>query len=151
MADIRIVGLDEAIKRFKGTAKQLQGEMNNTMRESLNVLHENVPPYPPQVVPPHIYRREGMVGKTLGVSQSGSKIGKPKIYEVRKSGNQTQGRFGTNLKYAPYVIDENRQAYMHRPGYKGRAGWWTMRTIAERATDKITEVWQAFVRVVVRR
>ncbi len=153
MTEIRIVGLEEAIKRFRGTAKELQDGMNKTMRDSLDVLHENVPRYPPQVVPPSVYRRRvsGGLAGSLGSGEGGGKVGKPDIKQVSKSGNQTQGRFGSTIKYAPYVIDDNRQAYMHRPGYKGRTGWWTMKTIADKATDKITEVWKAFVRVVVKR
>jgi len=106
------------------------------MQASLNVLHENVQPYPAPP-PDSTYRRTGTLGRTLGSSESGGESGKPQIFEVKQMGHEVTGRFGTKLEYAPYVIGEGEQAEVH----KGR--WWTVKTIAEKAKAKIDRIWQA--------
>ena len=121
--------------------------MQNTMSDSLLVLHENVPPYP--LKPPESdYRRTMTLAGSLGTSPAGGRAGKPTVYSVSGSGSDVEGRFGTDLSYAKYVIDPQRQAYMHRPGYKGRPGWWTMDTIKERANKKIQRIWQDMVNLI---
>ena len=143
---IDVEGLKELIAKFDELPPQVQQTMLNAMGDSLNILHENVPPYIPQVVPPEVYRRQGTLGGSFGVSQDGSKSGQPGIKKVERKGSFYQGQFGSNLNYAPYVVDPERQAYMHRPGYKGRPGWWTVEDIAKNAKDKIEERWKRAVR-----
>jgi len=139
---IEVEGLKELISRFDELPENVQQAMLEAMNVSLTVLHENVPPYIPQVVPPSVYRRTGTLGGSFGVSQTGGKMGEPDIKKVERKGSFYQGEFGSNLGYAPYVVDPDRQAYMHRPGYKGRPGWWTVEDIAKRAKDKIETLWK---------
>jgi hypothetical protein len=150
---IEVEGLKELIDKLDKMPAEVQQAMNKTMLTSLNVLQENVPPYIAQVVPPEVYRRTGTLGRTLGSSQAGGKAGRPTVYGVysNMSGTELVGEFGTNLSYAPYVIDPERQAYMHKPGYKGRPGWWTMDTIKEKAEAKINELWNKMVAAVIRK
>ena len=141
---IEVEGLKELIARFDELPENAQQVMLNAMNDSLNTLHENVPPYIPQVVPPEVYRRKGSAGLagSFGVTTTGDKSGEPGIKKVERKGSFYQGTFGSSLGYAPYVVDPDRQAYMHRPGYKGRPGWWTVEDIAKRAKDKIETLWK---------
>jgi len=143
--DIKITteGLDQAVNKLKTMPAKLDAGMNRTMTASLNVLWENVPPYP---APPEgsAYVRTGTLGRTLGSGPGGGKGATPTVYSVTGSGMSIQGTFGTNLDYAKYVIDPDRQAYMH----KGR--WWTMKTIRDKAVNKINQLWEAFVRAVIK-
>jgi len=139
---IDVEGLKELIARFDELPAHAQQVMLNAMNDSLNTLHENVPPYIDKVVPENIYRRTNTLAGSFGVSASGGKSGEPGIKKVERQGNFYRGEFGSNLNYAPYVVDPDRQAYMHRPGYKGRPGWWTVEEIAKRAKDKIEKLWK---------
>jgi hypothetical protein len=141
MTEIRIdvKGLDEVIEKLSSAPKKLNAAMRNRMYASLETLNENVPPYPPKP-PESNYRRTMTLAGSVGVGGA-----KPTVYSVKGAGKEIEGRFGTDLKYAKYVIDPDRQAYMHRPGYKGRQGWWTMKTIKERAQAKIMSLWQTLI------
>jgi hypothetical protein len=108
--------------------------MRNLMEKSMRVLWENVPPYPPKPEASK-YRRTGTLGRSLGAEGA-----KPTVYSIKGSGANMAGTFGTNLSYAQYVIDPERQAYMH----KGR--WWTMNTIKEKSLDKINKIWETFIK-----
>ena len=142
-----IKGLDEAINKMSQFPNKMKQQMHNTMNDSLLVLQENVPPYPPK--PPESgYRRTMNLAGSIGSTPGGGKAGKPTVYSVSGTGKNIEGRFGTDLSYAKHVIDPQRQAYMHRPGYKGRQGWWTMDTIKERAQAKIKRIWQDMVKFI---
>lgn len=134
---IEVRGLDELITRMRAFPGKLAQVMAVAMSASLNTFWENVPPYPP---PPETstYRRTGTLGRTLGSSEAGGTSGgQPEIYAIRRFGSgHMEGRFGTRLEYAEYVIGEGTQARMH----SGR--WWTMKTIAEKAKEKINRIWQ---------
>lgn len=131
---IEVRGLDELIQRMQAYPEQLHKGMQVTMDAALLTVWENVPPYPP---PPDesTYDRTGTLGRTLGSGEGGGKSGgQPDVYEVRQMGSAYEGHFGTNLEYAPYVIgDGDLQAWMH---YR----WWQMKTVAEKATAKITSL-----------
>lgn len=134
---IVIEGLDELSARFAQFPDAFQRVMHKTMEASLLHLWGSVPEYPE---PPgtSTYTRTGTLGRTLGSSEGGGRSGgKPDIYEVKQGPGYTEGEFGTNLSYAPYVIGDNEQAWMHR----GR--WWTIATVAERAKDGIERLFQA--------
>lgn len=135
---IEVKGLTELIDRMKAFPLELARVGALAMSASLNVLWENVPPYPP---PPDgsRYVRTGTLGKSLGSSPSGGASGgSPSIYKVQKLGDGGfEGTFGTNLSYAEHVISDTNQAAVHA----GR--WWTIKTIAEKAAAKIESVWQA--------
>lgn len=159
MADvtIEIEGLKELVEKMDKLPDEVQKAMNKTMFASLDVLHSNVPPYISQVVPPEVYRRTVTLGRSLGSGTSGGKVGTPTVYSVRGTGKDTVGEFGTNLSYAPYVIGPpdapkgERQAYMHKPGYKGRPGWWTMKDIKEKSEVKIHQLWDATIGAIIRK
>jgi len=131
---IEVRGLDEIIQRMEKYPTELKEGMEATMDASLLVLWESVPAYP-QRPQDSSYRRTGTLGRTLGSSINGGRIGsEPEIYTVQQLGSGYEGRFGTNLEYAPYVIGDGTQSRYHYM-------WWTMSTIAQRATAKITRLW----------
>jgi len=138
MIKLHIEGLDKLEQKFANLPKVLDQLTQKTMETSLETLQQNVPEYPP---PPQKtkYTRTGMLGKSLGAAG-----GKPTVYSVTGSGTQTIGKFGTNLNYAQYVIDPDRQAWMH----KGR--WWTMTHIKNKSVDKIKALWDDIVKKAIR-
>jgi hypothetical protein len=148
---IEIKGLEEIISKLRRMPREVDNATRNAMDKSLLALWENVPPYPPNPADSE-YRRTMTLAGSLGSSPGGGKGGaKPTVYSVTGSGGNLQGRFGTDLSYAQYVIDPQRQAYMHRPGYKGRQGWWTMETIKERAKDKIERLWNTTIKLIIQK
>ena len=152
MTEIRIdtPGLKEAIEKMSQYPKQMRQQLDARMNDSLLALHENVPAYPPKP-PESDYRRTMTLAGSIGSTPAGGKAGKPTVYSVTGGGGSVKGRFGTDLSYAKYVIDPQRQAYMHRPGYKGRQGWWTMETIMKRAEAKIKRIWRDMVRQILNK
>ena len=135
MAEINITGLQELVDKFKQSEQKLHDGMQLTMNASLDTLQESVPPYPPRPQE-STYIRTGTLGRSLGASGA-----KPDIKKVTGTVKTIQGAFGTRINYAPYVISDDKQAYMHR----GR--WWTMQTVADKARDKIERLWQKFIEV----
>lgn len=131
---VEIRGMQEIQDKMAAFPEKLNAVNQSGMQASLLVLQENAPPYPP---PPQdsTYRRTGSLGRTLGSSMSGGKSGTPDIFVTKKLGNGIEGRFGTNLNYAPYVIGDDTQAAVHA----GR--WWTMKDIAEKSQEKILKIW----------
>ena len=151
MTEIEIQGLKELEGKLSKAPGDVNQAMHNAMGQSLLTLWENVPPYPPKP-PESTYRRTLTLGGSLGSSAGGGAGGgKPSVYTIKGSGTNIQGRFGTNLTYARYVIDPQRQAYMHRPGYKGRQGWWTMDTIKQRAEEKIKSLWNKTISLIMKK
>ena len=132
---IEVRGLKELQARIAQFPDKLEEAQQVTMDASLLTLWENVPPYP-KISFNSSYRRTGTLGRSLGTSAAGGKgSGKPSIYETKKLGSGFEGRFGTDLSYAPYVIGDTTQAT--HMGY-----WWQMKDIANKAGDKITRLWQ---------
>lgn len=138
MIKIEISGVAELRKRFGAFKPTFDRELKNTVQASLLTFWENTPPYPP---PPKdsTYIRTGYLGRSLGSDIKGGKSGgHPDIYEVRQNGGYFEGTFGTRNKYAPYVIDDKKQAWMHR----GR--WWVIGDIAKRSAKKIDTLFRDF-------
>jgi len=138
---IEVRGLNEVIAKMQAYPEKLQAGMKTAMDAALLVVWENVPPYPPQ--PSGVsYRRTGTLGRSLGSGEGGGKSGgEPEIYEVRALGAASyEGRFGTNLEYARYVIgDDDQNIHL---GY-----WWQMKDVAARATEKVQRVFADLGRV----
>lgn len=141
MVDLKIdvVGLEKVIAKMAQFPARLKVQMKRNMMASLDVLQENVPPYPAPP-PTSTYRRTGTLGKSMG---GGSM--KPAIYNVYGSGIDTVGKYGTKLSYAKFVIDPEQQAYMHR----GR--WWTTETMVEKAKNKIIKIWNDMIRTLLNK
>lgn len=119
-------------QRLSGYSRQLDKEAAHTMKQALYHAQGSVPAYPP-AVPESRYVRTYTLGRSVGLGGSGQ----AQIFEVKKLGSASyEGRLGTRVIYAQYVIGENQ-----RPLFKGR-GWWTMKTVAERASKGITRLYE---------
>ena len=137
---IEVTGLKEIIERLEKWPHALTKSTAATMGKAIFELQKAVPPYPPRL-PGQKYMRTGMLGASLGSGFGGGPSGgKPDVFTVRQLGTQAgafEGKFGTKLGYAEYVIDDNKQAGIHR----GR--WWTMTTIAKKAMAPIDKLFRA--------
>lgn len=146
MPEIEIEGLRELIAKFGKMPPALDKELKQRMKDSLLVLQESVPGYPPKRANQvSNYKRTGTLGKSLGVSQGGGKVGKPTVYSIKGTGANVEGRFGTDLSYAKYVIDPQRQAYMHQQW------WWDMDVVKNIAEPKIKRIWDDIVNGIKKR
>lgn len=135
MINIRVVGLEELIKRMDQHQDKLNQVMQEAMTDSLLVMNESVPGYP--AAPENSsYRRTGTLGRTLGADIGPSMGGGDNIFSVTQIGGSWEGHFGTNLEYAPYVIGDGSQSKAHQKR------WWVLSDVAERAMPKIERVWQ---------
>lgn len=126
--------IDAKLQRVGGhVAEQLAPEM----RQAITYVHSQVPGYP---APPatSTYRRTGTLGRSVtSFSATGA------LSRVESVGSGVVGYVGTNIDYAGYVIDEERQAYMHR----GR--WWTLQNVVRGAAGGIVRILEAGVRRIV--
>jgi hypothetical protein len=136
-------GLNELIAQMRAFPQKLKQVAKIGMEASLNTLWENVPSYP---TPPDgsSYRRTGTLGKSLGSSEGGGSAGgKPSIYEVKQAGvgGFVEGRFGTTLDYAPYVIGPTEGAKGERQAWMHKDRWWQLEDIIPKSKAKIDAIW----------
>ena len=137
MISIRIEGIEELRRKFERFPRQFQSALKTTLRASLDVLTESVPPYPPQGADVH-YVRTGTLGRSIGSGQQGGRGGQPEIYDVQVGAKMSHATWGTRLEYAPHVIGESQTR-----GAKKR-GWYTIKVIAQKATQKIQQLFATF-------
>ncbi len=133
---MEVRGLEELQARFEAFPLQFTVETAKAVGTSLLVLHENVPPYPP---PPadSKYKRTHTLDRSLGILGN-----EHNIYKIRRIGSLGfEGRFGTNLKYAPYVIGPPGTQREPFSSY-----WWRLDQVPDKAMPKILEVFEALVR-----
>jgi len=141
-------GLDELLTRMRQFPQTLKKIAKIGMEASLNVLWENVPSYP---APPEdsTYRRTGTLGRTLGSSEAGGSGGsKPSIYEIKQqgAGGFVEGRFGTNLDYATYVIGPAEGAKGERQAWMHKDRWWHLEDIVPKSKEKINAIWNGIAK-----
>jgi len=133
-----VEGLDELRARFAQFPNAYNRVVLHTMAVSLLKLWEHVPGYPAPP-PDSSYRRTGTLGRTLGSSQGGGRSGgKPDIFDIKNHSNYTEGKFGTQLSYAQYVIgDYGSQQASHM------RHWWTLpQDVLRAAQDGIEKLWK---------
>ncbi len=131
---IEIHGLTELIDRMKRYPVELHKSLATTMSAALIALWEAVPPYPAQPAN-STYDRTGTLGKSLGSDIGGGSTGEPDIFTVRPLGSMDyEGRFGSRLDYAEYVIGEGQSA--------SNSHWWKLSSVAKKAAEKINRLWQ---------
>ena len=134
---VRIVieGLEPIRARFAQFPRQYKAAERTALQTSLLKIWEKVPAYPS--VRKNWYIRTGMLGRSVGVSMEGSKMGPPDIYEIKQGANMGEATFGTVLGYAPKVIGEKSQEAPHI----GR--WWTLDgSVLRAARPEIEKLWQ---------
>ena len=122
MSSLKITVDASAIEMFHHRFSKLQadfpGALKKATQEATTALKDSIPPYPP-IPPGSRYKRTGRLGKSFKVSVDA--IGTQVVGHIQSRG----------VVYAPYVIDEKRQAWMH----KGR--WWTLQEVLSGNTSKL--------------
>lgn len=121
----------DLIQRMHRAPEKLDAELERTTKQALMHTVGSVPAYPP-ALPTSSYVRTGTLGRSVGLG------GQADIYEVRSLFGGYEARLGTNVEYAPRVIGDGSQWAF----FKAR-GWWTMKTILERATPGIQRLYEA--------
>lgn len=121
----------DLLQRMARYPERLDAELERTTKQALMHTRGSVPPYPP-ARPESRYVRTGTLGRSVGLG------GQADIFEVRSLFGGYEARLGTNVEYAPPVIGDGTQTAF----FKGR-GWWTMRTVLERAKPGIERLYEA--------
>lgn len=113
---------DNATPALQRLQAGLPAAIRQATEEAVLYVHGKVPEYPP---PPgeSSYTRTGTLGRSITT-------------KVEAIGSGAVGSIGTAVVYAGYVIDENRQAWMHR----GR--WWTLQGVVRGSKDAIIGFYQ---------
>lgn len=135
---VKVEGLEELHRRFAAFPNHYNRVVQHSMAATLLKLWEHVLPYPPQP-PDSAYRRTGTLGRTLGSGEGGGRSGgQPDIFEIKNRRRYTEGRFGTHLEYAKYVIgDYSSQQAGHM------RHWWTLpQDVLYQAHDDILKIWR---------
>lgn len=123
---LQIKGMAELNRKLDRIRRDIRPEMRAATEKALAYVHSRVPPYP-SPPPDSTYRRTGTLGRSITT-------------QVRELGTQMVGVIGTNVVYAPYVIDEKRQAAMH----SGR--WWTLQAVVRKARAGVRAIYRAAIR-----
>lgn len=119
--DIVIKGLEQLSNKMGRIAREMDSEIGKATDKAMKYAWSQVPPYPAK--PPNsTYTRTERLGKSM-------------YTEVRPFGQETVGVIGNNTEYAPYVIDEHRQA-------KQNAHWWTLQAVVEKAWPGMVEMFR---------
>lgn len=129
---IRVYGLKELQRQFRRFPQEYKREVKRTLKAGLLVLQEKVPAYPAQPLG-STYERTGQLGRSLGNSESGSRVGSADVQRI--DGVSLEATFGSNTVYAEDVIGEGTQKPIFR-----RIGWWTVRDIAKNAERKLVQL-----------
>lgn len=120
-----IRGLQELIKKFERLNERMW-EMPRVAQDAEKYLRSQVPPYPPP--PPNsTYHRTGDLGRSIHT-------------EVQKLGAQVVTSLSVGVDYGPWVVDERRQARVHR----GR--WWTLQEVLRKSRDGVVRLYEDFIR-----
>jgi hypothetical protein len=124
MIDIKISveGYDEAITKLKSAPRILARHLRRAMDKSVKTLQAVMQRYPP-APPSSSYRRTGTLGRRWVATASGY-VG------------QIQGILANPTPYAPLVVGDEDQAWMH----KGR--WATVGQQAEKQKAKFAGFFQ---------
>jgi len=142
---VEVKGLKELIGKMQAFPVELAKTVSIGIAASLNVFWEKVPPYPRKPAGSR-YKRKGSagLGGSLGSGETGGAKGlEPSVYSVRKLGEgNMEGKFGTNLDYAPYVIGDTTQA-------RQNLHWWQMLDIAIKSQGKVKEIWNGIMKKMV--
>ena len=101
-------------------------EMMRAMGRSMMRLQGGVKPYPAKPATSK-YRRTGMLGRSVTIAADAQGI-----HSVARVHGGVEGRWGTKVKYAPYVIDQNKQA-------SHMSHWWTLQGEAKRMTPLVVK------------
>jgi hypothetical protein len=127
---VSIEGAEELVAKLDKIEGDIRPELERTTDRAVKYVYSKVPSYPPPP-PDSDYRRTGTLGRSITT-------------DVRSVGSSVAGVIGTDIVYAPYVISETDQAWMHR----GR--WWTLQEHVRGLRDIIVGYYEEMLRKLVR-
>lgn len=145
---IEFRGLKEYDAKLGRIESQMPDNLKKLMVKSIIYAQGQIPSYPS---PPagSTYRRTGTLGRVVtafpgvhggrSLGGGGGDNGGTPLTRVEMMGGGVRGVVGGRLKYLPYVVDEDAQAYMHR----GR--WWTLQSVIKGATRGIVSIFRGGV------
>jgi hypothetical protein len=110
---LEVRGLDEVIRRF-GNRRNVTEPIAKALDKTVKLIQRGVTTYPPRP-PESTYRRTGTLGRS---------------FTTRVDRGRLEGRAGTRLAYAPYVIGDGTQAAWMRH-------WKTIGKVGEEALPRI--------------
>lgn len=123
----------DLFQRFERYPQRLDDELQTAMDKAMLHMQGSIPEYPAQN-PASSYERTGTLGRTVGLGGS-----KADTYQVKRLGaGSYEGRIGTRLYSAQYVIGEGTQARKVAQS----APWWTMKDVAEKAQEGIVRIFE---------
>lgn len=139
--EIKITGLDKVQHNLKAMENEFPKVVNQSMLKTVLYVQGKLPPYPP---PPagSKYIRTVKLGQSITTLKGASPYA---LSEVKLLGSEVHGIIGTNLKYAPYVIDAEKQASVH----SGR--WWTLQGEFAKLRDSIVTYFQKQIDAFVKK
>jgi hypothetical protein len=132
MFEIKIEGLEQMVGKLDKFAADFPKFIADAMLQTVLFTQGKLPSYPPPP-PASTYRRTGTLGRSITTLAGSDPYA---LSTVKPLGGEVQGIIGTKLSYAPYVIDEERQAEAH----KGR--WWTLQGVVRGLQDTIVKFFQ---------
>lgn len=140
ISNIRITGLNKLNKNMMGLQMSLRPTLESATLKAVLYAQSKVPPYPPQPEG-STYVRTHLLGNSI-TAMAGSHPNA--LSRVEALGGEIRGVIGTNVEYAQYVIDRDRQAA--HMGY-----WWTLQDAILRARDGIVKIYEQAVDGIARR
>jgi hypothetical protein len=149
---IEIAGLDELMDALDAAGSDIETVLKPAVNDALIYLWENLPIYPPKPAAGEASRywtdrqrrwffwalRNGRVDSPYRRKLSGGLRGSMST-EVRSAAGRVEGLVGPNVKYAPYVVGQDKQARIHQ----GR--WWVFEDSIERNMDGAIRIIEAEV------
>lgn len=141
MTKYTIKGLDELLDKLD-TLEGLKAAVNGMKAAAVHVKGK-IAEYPPSTEANEVKESGSWYERSYGTRWPG---GGNKTSETlgRKWTTKEQDRgltqvIGNNVSYGPYVQSDEDQAFMHKPGYKGRQGWKTDKQVIDEESDRILE------------
>jgi hypothetical protein len=122
----------DLFQRLNGYEAKLEGEMGKSMDKALFHVQDSVPDYPEYQ---SSYRRTGTLGRSLHIGGMGN------VKDVKQTGGDVVGKFGTRVKYAQYVIGSETQARHMRH-------WWRMKDVKKKAEPGVRRIFEAMAKKV---
>ena len=133
----------DLLQRMRRYPKKLDDELGDAMDESLTYIQTRVPEYPNEP-PGSMYVRTLTLGRSIGLGG-----GRSDVKDIKRLGQgKYEGRFGTNLYYAPYVIGTGEGGGKKQARHMSH--WWTMDEIKERAEPGIKKIFEEMTRRLVK-
>lgn len=123
----------DLFQRLEGYEQRVDTEINKTMEAALRHVEGSAPEYPVQGAG-ITYNRTYTLGRSIGLQG-----GRAEIREVRRIGRgKYEGRVGTRLYYAPYVIGDPQARNIQASS----SNWWTITDWAKKAEKGIANLFE---------